>query len=463
MPVPSVIFREYDIRGAAERDLTDEAVVAIGAAIAGMLQRPDGTPARLVLARDCRLSSPRLHAAMSEGLLRAGAHVIDLGVGPTPYLYFAARHLGADGGVMVTGSHNPAGDNGFKITRGDTSLPAEDLQRLRASVEAGAPGTGKRGEASLADAAHAYVGRLRDGLSIDPALRVVVDAGNGAGGPLALAAMRAAGLDPVPLFCDMDGRFPNHHPDPSVEENLLSLSREVRARGARVGLAYDGDADRLGVVDRDGSVVWADELMVIFARSILRRHPGAAIVGEVRCSQSFFDDVVARGGQPVMWKAGHSRLRAELHRVSGLLAGDFSGHYFFADRYFGFDDALYASLRLLEILSGDARSLREMLADAPAVSTTKEIRVECAESLKFEVVRRVIEHYVGQGQKVVTVDGARIGFDASSWGLVRASNTGPALVMRFEGATARERDSVRADVERVVTRCREELAQPVSP
>jgi len=457
------IFREYDIRGVADRDLADDTVQAIGRTLGGMLKGRDGKPPRLALGRDCRLSSPRLHAAILEGLLRAGAHVVDVGVGPTPQLYFAVHHLDTDGGVMITGSHNPADENGFKVMRGKGSFFGKDIQDLLGRIEAGtftdSGAEAVRGKVEPTDVATAYVDLLSKSVKVDPAIKFVVDAGNGVGGPTALAAMRGLGLRPDPLFCDMDGRFPNHHPDPTVPKNLDALVARVRETRARVGIAYDGDADRLGAVDASGDIVWGDRLMILFSRGVLAASPGAAVLGEVKCSQTLYDDIARHGGRPIMWKTGHSLIKTKMKEEHALLAGEMSGHLFFADRYFGYDDAIYASLRLLELLSGDRRSIGEMLSDVPRTFTTPEIRVECPEAVKFEVVKRVTEHYLALGSSVAVIDGARIQFGKKgaaagvpAWGLVRASNTGPVLVMRFEAGSPEERDAIRAEVEAVVER-----------
>jgi len=288
----------------------------------------------------------------------------------------------------------------------------------------------------------------------------VVDAGNGAGGPLALACMKKMGLSPDPLFCDMDGRFPNHHPDPSLPKSLDALIARMKATGARVGIAYDGDADRLGAVDQSGEIIWGDRLMILFSRALLADHPGAAILGEVKCSQTLYDDIAKHGGRPIMWKTGHSLIKTKMKEEKALLAGEMSGHLFFADRFYGYDDAIYASLRLLEILAKDPRTLGEMLSDVPRTFTTPELRVDCPDAIKFDVVAAVRAHYEKAGLPVVAIDGARVSFGtpaAPAWGLVRASNTGPILVLRFEATTAERRDSLRAEVEKVVSDARAKL------
>jgi phosphomannomutase/phosphoglucomutase len=458
MQVPTHAFREYDIRGIADRDLTDGVARGIGRAFATILGAGEHRT-RVAVGRDCRLSSERLFAALVDGLTRGGAHVVDVGIGPTPMLYASVHALGTEGGVMITGSHNPGDENGFKMMRGKASFFGGDIQTLRKLVEeerfapAQAPGDVER-----VDMQERYVEMVtRDIRLARKDVRFVVDAGNGAGGPLALACMRKLGLSPDPLFCEMDGRFPNHHPDPTVPSNLDALVARVAKTGARVGIAYDGDADRLGAVDANGDIVWGDKLMILFSRALLAEKPGAAILGEVKCSQTLYDDIAKHGGRPVMWKTGHSLIKTKMKEEGALLAGEMSGHLFFSDRYYGYDDAIYASLRLLEILARDPRTLSEMLADVPRTFATPEIRVECPDAIKFDVVAAVRSHYRASGLSVIDIDGARISLGTErepAWGLVRASNTGPVLVMRFEATSPARRDQIRAEVEKVVREAR---------
>lgn len=458
LPVTSPIFREYDIRGVAERDLTSDVARGIGRGLAELLKpsaRPGDAP-RLAVARDCRLSGPRLFEALLEGLLAGGAEVIDVGVGPTPLMYFAVHHLDTDGGVMITGSHNPGDENGFKIMRGKASFFGEDLQALARLVAGGAPVGEPNGSIQTIPIDDAYVAHLRGSVHIERPIHVVVDAGNGAAGPLGVRALRAAGLDPVELHCTMDGTFPNHHPDPTVPENLRELILTVQREGARVGLAWDGDGDRLGVVDPSGEIVWGDRLLALFARDVLRERPGAAVIGEVKCSQSLFDDVARHGGRPIMWKTGHSLIKTKMREEGALLAGEMSGHFFFADRYFGYDDGIYAALRVVEILAREGRTVSELLADMPRGVSTPELRVPCPDALKFQVVERVREALRGTGE-LSEIDGVRVTSADGAWGLVRASNTGPVIVLRFEAPTEARLAELRAEVEGAMTRAREAL------
>ncbi len=452
----SHIFREYDIRGVADRDLTNAVTRNIGRGL-GSLLAPDAAPSRplrIAVARDCRVSGPRIIGELSAGFREAGADVVDVGVGPTPLLYFAVHHLGADGGVMVTGSHNPGDENGFKIMRGKASFFGEDLQKLRGLVEKNAFSTQGSGASTSAQLDDAYVAAVTSNVVLkDRSMRVVVDAGNGAAGPLALKTLRALGLDPVPLFCDMDGSFPNHHPDPTVPENLETLIETVAREGARVGIAFDGDGDRLGVVDQNGEMIYGDRLLALFARDVLRDRPGAAVIGEVKCSESLFRDIEAHGGRPIMWKTGHSLIKTKMKEERALLAGEMSGHFFFADRYFGYDDGIYAAVRLLEILSREGKSVGELLADLPKGFSTPEIRVSCPDDVKQRVVAAVREHFRSR-RETTEIDGVRVKYPDGAWALVRASNTGPVIVVRFEAPSEARLAEIRAEVEAVLGEAR---------
>jgi phosphomannomutase/phosphoglucomutase len=450
MGIPRHAFREYDIRGVADRDLSSELARDLGRCFAEAIAH-GGEPPRIALGRDGRVSSPRLADAVTEGMIAAGARVSLLPVGPTPLLYFAAHHLATDGAMMVTGSHNPAEDNGFKMMRGKASFFGADVQQLADSIESLAGSGPGGGSSEEVDPQDAYVAAVRAASDLSRTdVKVVVDAGNGAAGPLGLRTLRALGLDPDPLFCDIDARFPNHHPDPTVPENLVALRDRVRATGATLGLAWDGDGDRLGAIDADGEIVWGDRLMILFSRALLAQHPGATILGEVKCSQSLYDDVAARGGRPIVWKTGHSLIKTKMKEEGALLAGEMSGHLFFADRWFGFDDAIYASVRLLEIVAREGKTLGQLLADVPPTFTTPEIRVDCLDAVKFDVVAQVRARFRAT-HPVLDVDGARIDFGDGAWGLCRASNTQPVLVLRFEARTEERLAAIRAEVERAVS------------
>jgi phosphomannomutase/phosphoglucomutase len=445
------IFRQYDIRGDASADLGDDFAEDLGRAI-GSFQIRAGNR-RLVLGRDCRLSSPRLHTALLKGLRTTGVDLVDIGVVPTPMMYFTVFYEALDGGVMITGSHNPPKDNGFKMMREHRSLYGEDIQELLRIMEARDFVQGPEGEYEELDPVPNYINHMRRDIAIPKnAIRFAIDAGNGAGGPTAVKTMTALGLEPVALLCEMDGRFPVHHPDPTQPKNLQLLKDTVLEQNLDVGIAFDGDADRIGVIDQQGNVIWGDRLMVLLSRSVLKKHPGAAILGEVKCSQTMYDEIARHGGRPILWKTGHSLIKAKMKEEGALLAGEMSGHIFFADRYFGFDDAVYAALRLIEILAEEGKPLHELLSDVPVTYNTPEIRVPCPDDEKFDVVARVLAHYQAT-HEVVDVDGARVLFEGG-WGLVRASNTQPVLVLRFEADTDARLTAIREEVEAVVSSAR---------
>lgn len=446
------IFREYDIRGVADRDLTDDLARALGRAL-GTFQRRLGHD-RLALGRDCRSSSDRLHDEVLRGLLESGCHVVDVGVVPTPLMYFAVFHLDLDGGVEITGSHNPPPENGFKMMKGKGSLFGEDILTLRRMIEENDFDLPGGGTVEKVDVLPAYLGFLRG--NVHPAhtkLRVAIDAGNGAAGPTALAALTTLGFDPVALLCEMDGTFPVHHPDPTEPHSLELLRKTVLEQGLDLGIAFDGDGDRIGVIDARGDILWGDKLLTLLARDLLAHRPGAAIVGEVKCSQTLYDDIAKHGGRPILWKTGHSLIKTKMKEEGALLAGEMSGHVFFADRFYGFDDATYAACRLLELLSRRSQPLHELLADVPLTFVTPELRVVCPDDEKFAVVTKVRERFA-RDHEVITVDGARILFGDAAWGLVRASNTQPVLVLRFEARTPERLGEIRGIVEAAVAEAR---------
>ncbi len=443
------VFREYDIRGHAERDFDDEFVHDLGLSLGTFFSKRD--LCRVAVGRDCRLSSPRLHQALTAGLVEAGVHVVDIGVGPTPLLYFAVHQLDLEGGIQITGSHNPPDENGFKMMLGKASLYGADIAELRATMESRSFRLAPGGSVETVDPTPAYVRRTAGDIKLGRRpVRFAVDAGNGAGGPLALETMGALGLEPVALLCEMDGTFPVHHADPTEPETLEMLRERVLEDRLELGFAYDGDADRVGVIDARGEIIWGDKLMIILSRALLEKHPGATIIGEVKCSQTMYDDIEAHGGRGVLWKTGHSLIKTKMKEEHALLAGEMSGHIFFADRYYGFDDAIYATLRILEIVSQSDVPLHEMLDDVPVTFATPEIRVDCDDAKKFDLVQRVVEHY-RPTHELIDIDGARIQFDGG-WALVRASNTQPVLVLRFEAESEQGLDAIRSEVESVLGR-----------
>ncbi|HEY2776104.1 MAG TPA: phosphomannomutase/phosphoglucomutase [Candidatus Binatia bacterium] len=462
------IFREYDIRGVPGTDYDEEFTEALGRAFASMLRERGIT--RAAVGRDCRLTSAAHAGALKQGIRGGGIDVVDVGMCATPLLYYAVHLLDLSAGIQVTGSHNPADHNGFKIVVGKATIHGEAIRDLARRIGAASPTGAASPAAPPAGAASpaaspagaegseedfaiapAYCGFMAEHFGrLSRPLKVVVDSGNGTAGPVAPRIYRAMGCEVVELFSEPDGTFPNHHPDPTVEENLADLRRKVKETGADLGLAFDGDADRVGVVDSGGRVVWGDEMLVLFARDILARRPGAAIVSEVKCSQRLFDDIEARGGRAIMWKAGHSLLKAKMRETGALLGGEMSGHLFFADRYFGFDDGIYAGARMIEILSRSGLGLGRMLADLPHTVYTPEIRVPCPDEQKFELASAAQERFRELGHSIVDVDGVRVKFD-HGWGLIRASNTQPILVLRFEAtdevSLARYRRLVEGELE----------------
>jgi len=451
--ISPTLFREYDVRGVVDEDLTEEAVHLIAKGLGTMVRRTGGS--QVVVGRDCRLSGGRFAATAIAGFNATGVDVVDLGVVPTPLTYFAASTLPVDGLCMITGSHNPPQYNGLKVGVGKTTLYGAGIQELRRVVEAGEFTRGE-GTTRSRDAVTPYREHVLRSLKLGPRrLKVVVDAGNGTGGVVAVPLFQALGVEVVPLFVEMDGRFPNHHPDPTVEKNLEHLRRKVLEEGADVGVAYDGDADRVGAVDERGGVLWGDQLMILFSRALLEERPGAAVIGEVKCSMNLFGDVARKGGRPIMMKAGHSLVKARMKEEGALLAGEMSGHIFFADRWFGFDDGIYSSARLLELLSRADAPLSSLLADLPVTFASPEIHVECPEDKKFEVVRRAQAWFAAR-HEVVTVDGVRVTFP-DGWGLVRASNTQPLLVLRFEATSERRLQEIAASMTARVEELKKEV------
>jgi phosphomannomutase/phosphoglucomutase len=445
------IFREYDIRGLVATDLTEETVARLARAV-GTYFRQHGAR-RVGLGYDARESSPVFRDLFTEGLNQTGLDVLDVGMVPTPLLYYTLFTERVDAGVMITGSHNPAEFNGFKLSLGKSSLYGKQIQEIKEIALSG-DFTAGQGTVDKRDVIPGYMDFVTKNIQMGVRkLKVVVDAGNGVGGIVGAPLYKQLGCEVIELFTEPDSRFPNHHPDPTVLENMQHALEAVKQNKADLAIAFDGDADRIGVVDEKGNVIWGDELTTVFARSILEKNPGATVIAEVKCSQRLFDDIEARGGRAIMWKAGHSLIKAKMKETGAALAGEMSGHIFFADRFFGFDDAIYSGARLLEILSNSEKPLSEFLADLPPVYNTPEIRIDCEEEQKFEVVRRLAEEF-RRTNEVIDIDGARILFP-DGWGLVRPSNTQAILVLRFEAESEKSLENIQkiveARVEKLIT------------
>ena len=413
----------------------------LGLAVATTFVREGITSA--VVGRDVRPSSGAFFDALSEGLTRGGVSVLDIGIVPTPVFYFAARRWGFTGGVMITASHNPSEFNGFKVLRGEGTIYGQDILELRTVAEGDCAEPGG-GRITRKDARAEYVDYLAANIRLARPVAFAADGGNGTAGIVARDLFSRLGVKPLELFMEPDGTFPNHHPDPTVPANLASLKGAVLDRKLELGVAFDGDSDRIGVIDDRGEILWGDRLLALFARDVLREHPGSTVIFEVKCSESLIEDIARHGGVPLMWKAGHSLIKQKMRETGALLAGEMSGHVFFADRYFGYDDALYAACRLLEIVSRSSTPLSALLGDLTRYESTPEIRIDCADERKFDVVREVRDHFK-KSREVIDVDGARVKFEGG-WGLIRASNTQPALVLRFEALTTEGLEAIKREV-----------------
>jgi phosphomannomutase/phosphoglucomutase len=422
------IFREYDIRGIVGPDLTDETVTILAKAI-GTFFRRNGAK-RIAIGFDARMSSPRFRDLLVKNFNDCGIDCVSIGRVPTPVLYFAVFTKAVDGGVMITGSHNPPDHNGFKICLGKSTLFGSQIQEIKEIAVSGEFATGK-GTTKEMEILDDYEKDILSKINLgNKKLKVVVDGGNGMGGVTGVPIYEKLGCELIKLFTEPDSNFPNHHPDPTVAENLQDAIRAVKETGADLAIAFDGDGDRIGVVDETGRIIWGDELMILLSREILKEKPDSTIIAEVKCSQNLFNDIAQNGGKPLMWKAGHSLIKAKMKETGAALAGEMSGHIFFADRFYGFDDATYAGARVLEILSKTDKTLSELLSDLPETFSTPELRVNCADERKFEIVQKIAAEF-SQTNEVITIDGARILFE-NGWGLVRASNTQAILVLRFE-------------------------------
>jgi phosphomannomutase/phosphoglucomutase len=446
MKVSRNIFREYDVRGLVDSELTDDVVLAFGKAFGTYAQRLNRKT--IAVGRDVRLSADRFNEILIKGLLSTGCDVVDVGVVPTPLLYFSLFQLPVDGGVMITASHNPSEYNGFKVCIGRETIYGKEIQNIRSMMENDDYISGQGTASSVDDIIERYKDFIRKNVHVDAPVSCVVDAGNGTAALVAPDLIRSLGCEVSELFCTPDGTFPNHHPDPTVAENLKDLIDTVTREKAQVGLAFDGDSDRLGVVDEKGEILWGDQLLLIFARDILKRRKKGTVIFEVKCSKILQDEIQKLGGTPIMWKAGHSLIKGKMKETGAVVAGEMSGHLFFADEYYGYDDAIYAAARLLRILSESKIPLSEFLKDVPKTYTTPEIRVDCPDESKFLVVEAIKEYY-RKTYPIIDVDGVRVDF-GDGWGLVRASNTQPSLVLRFEADTPGRLKEIRDDVESVV-------------
>lgn len=436
------MFREYDIRGITGKDMTEDDVVLIGKGIGTFLQKQGNR--KITVGRDCRETSDSYSDKLIQGLTSTGCDVVDIGVCSTPVAYFSIRHLKKEGNVMVTASHNPREYNGFKICSGYDSVYGKQIKEILHIIEEKKFQEGE-GIIETYDILSPYIDFVIKNINITKPLKVGIDAGNGTAGITALPILKGLGCQVFDLYCDMDGRFPNHEADPTVLKNMEDLIALVREKKLDIGIGYDGDGDRIGVVDEKGNIVFGDKLMIIFAREILSRKPGSTFISEVKCSKTMYDDIEKHGGRAIMWKTGHSLIKQKMKEEKAEMAGEMSGHMFFADRYFGYDDAVYASCRLLEIIADTGKTISDLLSDVPKTYTTPEIRVECPDDKKFDVVQKATE-YFRERYDVIDIDGARVLFD-DGWGLVRASNTQPALVLRFEAMSEERLKEIRDLVE----------------
>lgn len=435
--VAAGIFRAYDIRGVVGEDLTADVAVLVGKAFGTTVLRGGGS--RVLIGRDGRLSGLELLNALSDGIRSTGCNVVDVGLGPTPTLYFGLHHLHADGGIQVTGSHNPPEYNGFKTCIGTQTIFGDAIQDLRKLIEDD-DFESSEGSYETGDLVPAYKAVLYDRINLHRPLRIAVDSGNGVAGPIAPEIYRHLGCEVIEMYSEVDGNFPNHHPDPTVEEAVVDLQAKVTNEKLDLGLGFDGDADRIGLVDDNGDIVWGDLLTLLLARDVLERNPGAAVIFDVKCSQQLHDDIKAHGGRPIMWKTGHSLIKAKMKEEGALLGGEMSGHLFFSENFFGHDDAIYAGAKLMEIASKHRGGFSDLLADLPKTFSTPEIRRESSEETKFQICERLREELANEFE-VIDIDGVRAVCDGG-WGLARPSNTGPIIVLRFEAESPEKLDKI---------------------
>lgn len=442
---PDQAFREYDIRGIAGSEISVEVAYALGIAFSAML--PEALREKpVIVGRDVRISGPVLQEAVMRGISDSGIDVLDIGMSPTPLAYYAVFQLDAAGCVQVTASHNPGNYNGFKMMIGRESLHGDDIQRLKKLMKEDCEIARHSGVERELDILDTYQEFVVSDCPLTRPLKVVIDAGNGPSGIIAAPVYRHMGCEVIELYCEPDGRFPNHHPDPTVEANMVDLAEAVRNHKADLGIAFDGDGDRIGVVDENGKIIWGDMLLLLLSRHLLKTSPGATIISEVKCSQHMYDDIRAHGGNAIMWRTGHSPIKAKMKETGALLAGEMSGHMFFADRFFGFDDAIYAGARLMQLLAEQKEPLSALLKDVPHSVTTPEIRVPCPDERKFTLIDEAMAHFKAMGYEIIDVDGIRIQF-SDGWGLLRASNTQPSLVLRFEAPSEERLQEIRDLIE----------------
>jgi phosphomannomutase/phosphoglucomutase len=440
------IFREYDIRGIVDKDLNPETVELLGRGIGTYYRHKKRR--EVAVGRDCRLSSSKFFEALTRGLHSTGCEVVDLGTVPTPLLYFAIYHKKIEAGVMITGSHNPPQYNGFKMMVGDETLYGKEIQNIFDIIKNNAFIQEKSSLKRAYDIIPEYQDYLVKNIKLKKKMKVVVDAGNGTAGFVACPVFKRLGCEVIELYCNMDGRFPNHHPDPTLPEALKDLIKKVAETKAELGVAYDGDGDRIGVIDDQGNILWGDQLMVFFSRDILSSNPGAQIIFDVKASKVLYEEVEKLGGRPIMWRTGHSLIKKKIKEEKALLAGEMSGHIFFADRYFGFDDAIYSSARLLELLARSPKKLSQMFSELPKTYHTPEIRVYASDKVKFKIVEEVKKE-LAKKHPIIDIDGVRAIFP-QGWGLVRASNTQEVLVLRFEGDTDEALKAIEKEVKKAV-------------
>lgn len=444
--IKEAIFREYDIRGIVETELQDDVVKRIASAFAAAFLK-EGKQ-KIVIGMDGRPSSPHIKNIMVKNLSKYGLDILDIGLVPTPVMYYAVFKRNLDGGIIITASHNPPEYNGFKALIGKEAQSGDQIKEIYRTAVSGNFPPEKPGHTKAIDIIPEYLDYITNNITLNKKIKVVVDAGNGTGGITAPTLYKKLGADVIDIFCDVDGKFPNHHPDPTKIENLKDLIAKVKEKGADLGIGLDGDGDRIGVVDPNGAIIWGDQLTLIFARDILAKNPGQKIISEVKASEVLYSEIKKSGGVPIMWKTGHSLIKKKIAEENAALAGEMSGHIFFNDKWFGFDDAVYAGARLLEILSNTDQSLTEIMDTIPRTFNTPEIRIDTTDEAKFNIVSHLVD-YFKKDYEVIDIDGARVIFP-HGWALVRASNTQPSLVVRFEADSEEYLNEIQSTVEPII-------------